>query len=57
MTHTYTATVTASNPQDATDIVRRRAWDDGYRVATVRRVVIVAEGRVYSVELAVRKRE
>lgn len=55
MTSTYTLTVQADSPEDAQDIAKRRARDDGYAVRTVRRVVRLAHlgPRAWSVELAV----
>ena len=58
---TYTAHVRARNREDARDIARRRAWDDGYRTLAMRRVTNTtgagADGLVgYAVELAVAPR-
>jgi hypothetical protein len=52
VTSEYAITITADTPQDAADIARRRANDDGYRVKTTKRVVRIRD-RAYSVTLAV----
>jgi hypothetical protein len=55
VTSEYSISVTATTPEDAADIAKRRARDDGYVVVTVKRVVRgILPGR-WSVQLAVRK--
>ena len=60
MTSTYSVQVQALNADDAADIAKRRARDDGWTVVTVRRVhaigVPAVTIRMFAVELAVRPR-
>ena len=50
----YTITVPASTPQDAADIAKRRAREDGWRIRTVKRIRPVdPQETQWRVELAV----
>jgi hypothetical protein len=57
VTSDYDVTVTADTSQDAADIARRRANEDGFRVRTTKRVVRVGgdphRSRSWAVTLAV----
>lgn len=59
MTSTYSVQVQALNAEDAADIAKRRARDDGFQVVTVKRVHQIGMPmtiRSWAVELAVRPR-
>ena len=50
----YTITVPATTPQDAADIAKRRARDDGFTIRTVKRIRPIDPAQTrWSVELAV----
>lgn len=56
MTGGYIMTVSAETAEDATDIVKRRARDDGFRIVTVKRVHLTNHGK-WTVELAIQRRD